>query len=170
MGIVTGCALEYSLLEPVSFIQLKLRIDILVTGKAALCGACIQKSGFRISMYGMALCAVHGCFSMWTGEKPGAILRVACDAFLRFFYGHIFSFKSKDIGSAAFIHMRFSVAVAAGAALHWGMRVGGKSRSHIFMTRGTGFDVSILIGWLGGGQECRRKEYQTEKTNRLEKR
>jgi hypothetical protein len=82
---------------------------------------------------------------------------VASDTFLRFFTGHIFSFISKDIGSAAFIHMRLSVAVAAGAALHWGMRIGLESCGHIFMTRGAGFDVSVLIGcgWLGGGQECR---------------
>ena len=171
MGIVTGSTLEYSLLEPVSLIQLKLRIDIFVTGKAAFCGACIQESGFWISMNGMARCAVHGCFSVRAGEKPGIILSVACDTFLRFFISQIFSFKSKDIGSAAFIHMRFSVAVAAGAALHWGMRVGSEGCGHIFMTRCAGFDVSVLIGgWFGGGQECRSKQDQTDKTNCLEKR
>jgi len=92
---------------------------------------------------------------MWAGEKPGVGFCVTCDTFLRFFTGQIFSFKSKDIGSAAFIHMRFSVAVAAGAALHRGMRVGLEGCGHIFMTRGAGFYVNVLIGWLGGGQECR---------------
>ena len=117
MGIVTGCAPEYSLLEPVPFVQLKLRIDILMACEAAFCGACIQERGFRISMNGVARGAVHGCFSVRTAEKPGVILGVACDAFLRFFIGQIFSFKSKNIGTAAFIHVCLSVAVAAGAAL-----------------------------------------------------
>ena len=53
MGIVTGCAHEYSLLEPVPFVQLKLRIDVLVTGKAAFCGACLQEKGFCTRMYGV---------------------------------------------------------------------------------------------------------------------
>jgi len=89
---------------------------------------------------------------------------------LRFFIGQIFTVKSKDIGSAAFIHMRLSVAVAGGAALHGGMRIGLEGCGHSFMTRGAGFDVSVLIGWFGGGQECRSTEDQTEKTNRSEKR
>ena len=52
--------------------------------------------------------------------------------------------------------MRLSIAVAGGAALHWGMKVGLEGSGPSFMTRGAGFDVSVLIGWLGGGQECRR--------------
>jgi len=95
---------------------------------------------------------------VWAGGKPGVGFCVACDAFLRFFAGQIFNFKSKDIESAAFIHMRLSVAVAGGAALHWGMRVGLEGCGQNFMTRCAGFDVSVLIGWLGGGQECRRTE------------
>jgi len=66
--------------------------------------------------------------------------------------------------------MRLSVAVAGGAALHRGMRIGLEGCGQNFMTRGAGFDVSVLIGWFGGGQECRSAEDQTDKTNHLEKR
>lgn len=170
MGIVTGCAFEYSLLEPVPFVELKLRIDILVAHEAAFCGAGIEERGFWIGVYGVARCAVHSRLSVGAGEKPGIGFCVACDAFLCFFNGLIFGFKSKDIGSAALIHMRLSVAVTGGAALHSRMRIGWEGFGHAFMTCCTGFNVSVLIGWFGGGQKGRSTEGQADKANRSEKR
>jgi hypothetical protein len=170
MGIVTGNTSKYSFLQSVPFVQLEQRIDVFVTGQAAFGRTCVQKGRLGIGMDGVTRGAVHGCFTVNAGVEPRTGFCVACDTFLCFFVGRIFSFESKDVGSTPLIHVFIRITVAGSAALHGRMRVGGECLSQVVMALCAGFDVGFLMNWPGSGQKCGDTEGQSDEANRLEER